>query len=71
LLNCPTADGVEVTAVSVLAAPGPEIMEKNIRYFSQLETLFWCVVPCSLDCLVQLTVAASGFRTLHALCDKQ
>lgn len=25
LLNCPTADGVDVTAVSILVAPGPEI----------------------------------------------
>lgn len=24
LLNCPTAEGVEVTVVSVLAVPGPE-----------------------------------------------
>lgn len=26
LLNCPTADGVEVTAVSILVAPGPEAL---------------------------------------------
>lgn len=29
LLSCPTADGVEATAVSILAAPGPEIMKKK------------------------------------------
>lgn len=35
LLSCPAAGGGEVTAVSILAAPGPEIMGKKIRTLQQ------------------------------------
>lgn len=29
LLNCPTADGVEVTAASILAIPVPEVLSPD------------------------------------------
>lgn len=67
LLSCPV-DGVEVTADSVLAVPGPE-MDKIRTFQSQLGVLFWSVIPYSSDCVLLLRATAPGFGISSVSCD--